>query len=272
MECSECGMFFPDSMPKCPYCGTSKASLSEMKEKSLAQKIEGILEKGRASYNQEKDSSKIFEEASDAVFEIVSVNKSTNSAGCGTGFLINKEGFIVTNRHMVAIETRDASGEYKLAGEYDQIVVKFKEGKLVANIVGYAEREFGDIAVIKVDSVPYGIKPLMLGDSDLVKTGDQIYAIGNSHGEGICMTQGIISDSKREMEGRSVIMSDVATNPGNSGCPYLNSAGKVVALHYSGHTNAVFNGARIKAQGMNYGEPINRVKKFLRLKGVNFLE
>lgn len=160
----------------------------------------------------------------------------------GSGFLINEYGHIITNAHVILDETGKASKDIKatIAGKTVECeVVKYEDPK-----------EF-DIAILKLKQMDYNFTPIALGDSSMVGIGERVYAIGNSLGEGLCFTCGIISDKDRMVENYRCFMADVATNHGNSGGPLLNEAGQVIAVCVAGIDGA---------QGMRYFIPINDVK------------
>ena len=109
-----------------------------------------------------------------------------------------------------------------------------------------------DVAVVKLSKMPRKATCVKVGSSAKIKHGENIYYIGNSLGEGLCITRGIISDPKRETGHGERIMTDAATNPGNSGGPLFNEAGEVIGIHVSARANAV---------GMKYAIPIDAAKK-----------
>ena len=117
-----------------------------------------------------------------------------------------------------------------------------------------------DIALIKLDRMPRGAGKLDVVDSITVRTGDTVYVIGNSLGEGTSITRGIIGD--RDRNGR--LMYDSATNPGNSGGPVFNAEGLVIGTHVAGRCTD--NGG--KAQGMNFAVPSHDVIEFVRKRGI----
>ena len=157
----------------------------------------------------------------------IQVYNSTGS-GLGSGFVVDKEGHIVTNYHVV-----DGA---------DVIEVQFQDGlKVYGKVVG--EDLDSDIAVIHVDVDPAELTPLTLGDSDQIRVGQTVVAIGNPYGLSGTMTVGIVSargrtlDSIRQTaEGNSfsagdLIQTDATINPGNSGGPLLNLNGEVIGIN-----------------------------------------
>ena len=148
--------------------------------------------------------------------------------GSGSGFFYDNSGYIVTNNHIVA--------------EADRIVVAFADDtELDATLVG---RDPGtDLAVIKVDEIPTTLVPLTLGNSDALRVGQLVVAIGNPPGVEGSMTTGIISGLGRLLAtgtktfdgGRfriqDFIQTDATINPGNSGGPLLNLEGEIVGIN-----------------------------------------
>jgi S1-C subfamily serine protease len=168
----------------------------------------------------------IYETVSPGVVSI-QVYSGTGS-GIGSGFVIDKEGNIVTNYHVV-----DGSQE---------VEVHFPSGlKVFGQVIG--EDLDSDIAVIKVDVDPDVLFPLTLADSDQVRVGQSVVAIGNPFGLSGTMTIGIVSARGRTLESirqteagaffstGDLIQTDATINPGNSGGPLLNLNGEVVGIN-----------------------------------------
>jgi len=144
-----------------------------------------------------------------------------NVAG-GSGFVIDTQGHIVTNAHVVEDATR--------------LEVNFLDGTLTrATMVGLDLNS--DLAVIKVDLPAEKLVPLAWGDSAALDIGQEVYAIGSPFGQRWTLTQGIISALERTIGGLTqfsiggVIQTDAAINPGNSGGPLLNEAGQVIGIN-----------------------------------------
>ena len=143
-------------------------------------------------------------------------------SGEGSGFVVDTEGHIVTNNHVV----EDTS----------ELLVTFYEGTVVpATIVGTDPDS--DLAVIKVDVPPERLRPIIWGDSDQVRVGQRAVAIGNPFGFENTLTTGIISGLSRSLPAVTgyripeIIQTDAAINPGNSGGPLLNSLGEVIGVN-----------------------------------------
>ncbi len=160
----------------------------------------------------------------------------------GSGFVISSEGFIVTNNHVVE--------------EVDKIKVAFEDGtELDAEVVGRDPAT--DIALIRVKA-DKALTALSLGNSDQLRPGDWVVAIGNPFGLEHTVTAGIVSALHRRNIGagryEDFIQTDAAINPGNSGGPLLNLAGEVVGI------NTAINP---RANTIGFAVPINMAKEIL---------
>jgi serine protease Do len=161
----------------------------------------------------------------------------------GSGFVIDGEGFILTNHHVVA--------------RASEIEVSFNDGKatkLKARVVGQDRKT--DIALIKVGPGSHLI-PLTLGNSDQVRVGESVVAIGNPFGLSHTVTAGIVSAKNRVIGAGpfdNFLQTDASINPGNSGGPLFNAKGEVIGI------NAAINAA---GQGLGFAIPINKAKEML---------
>jgi len=159
----------------------------------------------------------------------------------GTGFVISRDGYIVTNNHVVA--------------DVDTIKVAFNDGsELEAEIVGRDPKT--DIALIRVQS-DHDLAALPLGDSSAVRPGDWVVAIGNPFGLEHTVTAGIVSAKGRNIgQGPydDFIQTDAAINPGNSGGPLLNLQGEVIGI------NTAINP---RANTIGFAVPVNMAKEIL---------
>ncbi|OAA82983.1 S1C family serine protease [Clostridium ljungdahlii] len=168
-------------------------------------------------------------------------------AGSGSGVIIDSNGYIVTNYHVVQ--------------GADKITVKLSSNKILnASVLGTDQRS--DLAVIKVDAK--NLPVVRLGDSSKVKVGDTAIAIGNSLGEQFAgsVTAGIISALNRKIEYNGsiykVIQTDAAINPGNSGGPLCDLQGNVIGI------NSLKIGANLNAEGMGFAIDINEAKGIIK--------
>lgn len=165
----------------------------------------------------------------------------------GTGFIISSDGLIVTNKHVVA----DTEANYKVVVGKDEILE-------VKNI--YRD-PLNDLAILKVEKT--GLNSVTLGDSDKLKVGQSVIAIGTALGEfRSTVTTGVISGLGRgivagtPIEGTekldNVIQTDAAINPGNSGGPLFNSSGEVIGVNVA---------VSQSGQNIGFALPINLVKE-----------
>ncbi len=181
---------------------------------------------------------------------VVTINVA---GGTGTGFVYDEEGHIVTNNHVVS------------AGDAYEIV--FADGsRKRATLVG-ADAD-SDLAVLKVDALPSGVRPLPLAEKEAV-VGQFVVAIGNPFGEQGSMTFGIISGLGRSLPSQRlttsgstyslpmVIQTDAPINPGNSGGPLLNLQGEVVGI------NAAIATLSGTGSGVGYSIPVIAVKRIV---------
>ena len=162
----------------------------------------------------------------------------------GTGFIIDTEGFILTNNHVVE--------------QTEELKVRLSDEKeFKAQIVGRDPKT--DLALIKIDAQK-PLVPLILGDSDSLEVGDWVVAIGNPFGLGNTVTAGIVSAKYRQIGGGpydNFIQTDASINPGNSGGPLLDLDGEVIGVN-----SAIFSqsGGNI---GIGFAIPINMAKQLL---------
>ncbi len=168
----------------------------------------------------------------------------------GSGFVVDKDGTIVTNAHVV--------------GEAENVQVRFKEdGDLVdAKVVG--KDPSTDVAVLKVDPSDADLQPLPLGSSGDAQVGDAVVAIGNPFGYTRSVTTGIVSAKQRQITApngfsiENVIQTDAAINPGNSGGPLLDAEGRVIGIN-----SQIATGGSQGSVGIGFAVPIDTVKGLL---------
>jgi S1-C subfamily serine protease len=166
----------------------------------------------------------------------------------GSGFVIDKDGHILTNYHVVQ--------------NAQTVEVSFSNREtLKARIVGVDPST--DVAVLKVDTRSRALTPLTLGDSDAVRVGDSVVAIGNPFGLERSITAGIVSALQRELQAPNlyaidhVIQTDAPINHGNSGGPLLNAQGQVIGVNSQIETGGTGEQGNV---GVGFAIPINTVK------------
>lgn len=168
------------------------------------------------------------------------------TAGTGTGFIIDQQGHIVTNAHVVDGAIR--------------IEVNFRDGSIYRGEVVGIDYD-SDLAVVKVDRPADELQPVPLGDSDALFIGQEVVALGSPFNEPWTMTTGIISALDRTIDGLNdyqigqVIQTDAAINPGNSGGPLLNLQGEVIGV------NAQILSQSRSNSGVGFAIPSNLVKR-----------
>lgn len=172
----------------------------------------------------------------------------------GSGFVYSEAGYIVTNNHVVS------------GGNNFEIVFANGE-RMEAELVGTDVDS--DLAVLKVDDLPEGVEPLQLGDSESVRVGEFVVAIGNPFGEQGSMSLGIISALGRSLQSQrnpgtgssyslpQVIQTDAPINPGNSGGPLLNLDGEVVGV------NSAIASTTGTNSGVGFSIPVQAVRQIV---------
>ena len=172
----------------------------------------------------------------------------------GSGFVYSEDGYIVTNNHVVS------------GGSNFEIV--FSNGdRMEAELVGTDVDS--DLAVLKVDDLPEGVEPLQLGDSESIRVGEFVVAIGNPFGEQGSMSLGIISALGRSLQSQrdlgtgssyslpEVVQTDAPINPGNSGGPLLNLDGEVIGV------NSAIASATGTSSGVGFSIPVQAVRQII---------
>src|SRR3954468_1003998 len=168
----------------------------------------------------------------------------------GSGFVIDRDGTILTNAHVVSGATR--------------VTVQFADKHVVdARILGRDEST--DLAVLKVSATPSELQPLSLGSSGGVQVGDPTIAIGNPFGLERTLTTGVVSATRRTIQApnglqiNGVIQTDAAINPGNSGGPLLDATGRVIGINSQIATGGSGGGN----VGIGFAIPIDTAKHLL---------
>lgn len=219
-----------------------------------------VAEAERAQFdNEENVLVNLYQRVNPSVVSIAIEQKLQNSsdqqqAGSGSGFVIDKEGYIITNNHVVA--------------EADGLLVTFSDGTTtVATVIG--RDPDADLALIKVNVPPEQLTPVELADSDQVKVGQRVVAIGNPFGLEGSMTLGIVSALGRTLPGESsfsnpeIIQTDAAINPGNSGGPLLDTRGRVVGVNTAIRSTNGSASGQPSNSGIGFVVPSNTVKRVI---------
>ena len=170
--------------------------------------------------------------------------------GKGSGFIINPDGYAVTNHHVIDGETRVAVILYENAAGGGL------RRRRIDDVAIVALNPFTDLALLKIPpQKDLKFASVFLGGLDDLNAGDGVFAVGNPLGLERSVSQGIVSTRNRNFEGLVYLQTDTAINPGNSGGPLFNFRGEVVG---------VTNMGVMMGQNLNFAIPINYVKDFLR--------
>lgn len=198
----------------------------------------------------------LYEQVSPGVVAIRVI--TADGGGQGSGFVVDADGHIVTNYHVVEGAT--------------DIEVDFTSGfKIRGEIVGIDLDS--DLAVLKVEAPAEQLRPIPMGDSDQVRVGELVVAIGNPFGLSSTMTVGIVSAKGRTLDSLNtagsggtysagdIIQTDAAINPGNSGGPLINLNGEVVGVNRAIQTEAFSTSGEPVNSGIGFAISINIVKR-----------
>ena len=168
--------------------------------------------------------------------------------GLGSGFMLNEEGFLMTNFHVIEGETQITVEVYHQAGsELER--KSYKQVRIVAM------NKFGDLALLKIeDKDAPKFKYVPLGSADALAVGEGVFAIGSPMGLERTVTEGILSTKTRQMGGELYLQTTAQINPGNSGGPLFNMRGEVVGI-----TNMKI----AFGEGLGFAIPVEALKYFL---------
>ena len=222
------------------------------------QVVEGLGKEGAF------DPAAIYDRLSPGVVTILSIFKGGSSlledggeGGQGSGFVIDGDGYIVTNAHVVTTNSGDSTARA------DQVFIEFTDGNRVpARIVG--DDPNADVALLKVDPQDLSLTPLHLGQSKSVGVGEPVAAIGSPFGERQSLSIGVVSALDRTIESLTrfqigdAIQTDAAINPGNSGGPLLDARGRVIGI------NAQIKSQSGGGEGVGFAVPVDAVRRSLR--------
>lgn len=171
------------------------------------------------------------------------------TAGQGSGFLIDHQGYVLTNAHVVA----DSS----------EVSVVYKNKSVKAEIIGTDTST--DLSLLKIDPKAFDLKPLKLGESKSLQVGDAVLAIGNPLGYDHTLTTGVVSALGRTIPSPNgfqipdAIQTDASINPGNSGGPLFNDLGEVVGIT----SQIATDGESSSSIGIGFAIPIDIAKKLV---------
>jgi S1-C subfamily serine protease len=189
----------------------------------------------------------IYKRDAPGVVQVTASDPTQGSESLGSGFVIDKAGHIVTNFHVVRGATK--------------IFVSFSgQDQLAGTVVGSDPST--DVAVLKIRAQASALTPLELGNSDALRVGDSVYAIGNPFGYTRTLTSGIVSALQRQIKAPNsltidnVIQTDASINHGNSGGPLLDAAGRVIGV-----TSQIYaENSQQGNLGIGFAVPVNTVR------------
>jgi len=198
------------------------------------------------------DAAAVYRKASPGVVTIRSLFDS--GAAEGSGFVLNADGEIVTNAHVV---TEEGTGSRRPA---EEVFVEFPDRNVVAaEIVGFDP--FVDVALLRVEPGDVPLHPLALGDDAELQVGQPVAAIGSPFGEQQSLSVGVISATDRsvrsltEFQIEGAIQTDASINPGNSGGPLLDAAARVIGINQQIETESGAN------DGVGFAVPISSIRR-----------
>jgi S1-C subfamily serine protease len=176
----------------------------------------------------------------------------------GSGFVISREGYILTSAHVVTTAGPEEQGEPKAA---DRVYVGFRDGDRVeAAVVGWDV--FDDVAVLKVDPDGHELDPVPLGDSSRVVVGEPVAALGSPFGNESSLSVGVVSATRRSINSMTsgynvgdAIQTDAPITHGNSGGPLFDARGRVLGI------NAQIRSDSGQSEGVGFAIPINAAKR-----------
>lgn len=233
-------------------------SIYDMSSKSYIGEKNTSIERTSYTEKQNENNETSIEDVASAVVgiskiknfgeSILNINASTE-LGLGSGFIVSDNGYIITNWHVVQ-------------NKYSNCYITLENGDINTGTVVWADKDL-DIAIVKINV--NGLNPVKLGDSDTLKLGDVLYAIGNPIGIEFqrTVTAGIVSGLNRTIKiedeyGKNymenLIQTDATINSGNSGGPLINKSGEVIGIN----TIKVSS-----AEGIGFAIPINTIKPII---------
>jgi S1-C subfamily serine protease len=213
------------------------------------------------------DPQRIYKEEAPGVVTVMSLfgddaldELGDQSSGVGSGFVLNGDGQIATNAHVVT------TGEVPELREARQVYVEFADGNTVeAEVKGYDPES--DVALLEVDTEGLTLRPLPLGSSADVRVGTPVAAIGSPFNERQSLSVGVVSAVDRSITGLTAfrisgaIQTDAAINPGNSGGPLVDADGKVIGINQQIKTSSG------GGEGVGFAVPVDVAKRALEQLG-----
>ncbi len=234
---------------------------SEQVQTTRVQVVEGLGRRGGLN------ASSLYDRLAPGVVTVISIfggadaadllEEGGGEAGQGSGFVLDGEGYIATNAHVVT------TGEAPDATRAEQVYVELSDGNRVeAKIVG--EDPNSDVALLKIDPEGLDLTPIELGSSADLTVGEPVAAIGSPFGESQSLSVGVVSAIDRAIQSLTAfqignaIQTDAAINPGNSGGPLLDARGRVIGI------NSQIKSTSGGGEGVGFAIPVDTVRRSLR--------
>lgn len=233
--------------------------IEALKPKKQAAEFDKVEDGNGSSFKKETSGENTIEsiakKTSNSVVSIVATNKKkgflSNASSAGTGVIVTKNGYIITNKHVIK--------------DMDKISVVLNDGTNYDTVKVVAKDPLNDIAYLKIENVD-NLSAAELGDSKTIHSGQEVIAIGNALGQyHNTITRGIISGTNRSVDAsdghgsteslNDMIQTDAAINSGNSGGPLLNAKGQVIGINTAIASDA---------HGVGFAIPIGATKGMLK--------
>ncbi len=178
-----------------------------------------------------------------------SVVRVLAGGGLGSGFIINKDGLVITNVHVV-----EGQRDIQLTVYLDDAEGGSRKEQ-IEDVEIVALNPFLDLALLRIPNADqYSLRPVKMASSDALERSQKVFAVGTPRGFERTVSEGIVSDPYRSFEGQCYIQTTTPINPGNSGGALFNEAGEVVG---------VTNMKILQSEGLNFAIPLDQVKFFI---------
>ncbi len=229
------------AMPPPGGIGTPSNTAPRLPAAASAEEVGGLYRTARSPL-PEKPVRELVAQLGEAVVQV------RTPGGLGSGFILDEEGYLITNFHVIEGETQIAVEVYhQKNGQLERRV--YKQVRIVAM------NKFRDLALLKIDDKDTPkFASVLLGDADSLAVGERVFAIGSPLGLERTVTEGILSTMTREVQGELYLQTTAQINPGNSGGPLFNLRGEVVG---------VTNMKLTFGEGLGFAIPVGVVKYFL---------
>lgn len=203
----------------------------------------------------------IFDSSVNCVVELKAYSESEGTS-YGTAEFVSKKGYLITNAHVVTFS------KLETINKFDSYFIRFSDGDDYLNVKLISYDINLDLAILKYGGKDHIYKTVKFGDSNKIKTGEEVFAVGNAQNYGLSITAGIISNAlinvKYSNVQRKVIQCDLHIENGNSGGVLFDKYGKMIGLTTfrlkDGYGNVVY--------GVAYSIPINDIKDYLANQGI----